>query len=189
MGEIVFANVEELSVSDVYDLACEIGKECEVLITTVGTDQVNPLIKKILITLELLEIFATRNEQENSTMAEMALRIERLELEKEQRTENRHRFEKDIETVEEQWRGELNRLLEENRRLVQESKEGSSSNSADTSSKTATSGELVAAELQNMQKVFRQEMKRREDDLNSQQEEVVNVRIYIVQRRGRIRCR
>ena len=26
MGEIVFGNCEELSVSDVYDLACEIGK-------------------------------------------------------------------------------------------------------------------------------------------------------------------
>lgn len=117
MGEIIFTSVDELSVSDVYDLACEIGKECEGLIATVGPDPVNSLIKKVIVSLELLERFATKNEQENVFIQEMSQRIQKLEAEKQEKTESRHKFEKEIETVEEQWRTEFNRLQEENRLL------------------------------------------------------------------------
>lgn len=117
MGEIIFASVDELSVSDVYDLACEIGKECEGLIATVGPDPVNSLIKKVIWSLELLERFATKNEQENAVVQEMSQRIEKLEAEKQQKTESRHKFEKEIETVEEQWRLEFHRLQDENKML------------------------------------------------------------------------
>lgn len=91
---MVFCSVENVSVMDVYDLACDIGKECESLITVVGSDSVNSLIKKVIVALELLERFANKNEHENSTLAEMACRIEQLEAEKEKKAESRHKFEK-----------------------------------------------------------------------------------------------
>lgn len=109
----------EVSVSDVYDLALDIGKECEGLIAVVGAEPVNSLIKKVIVSLELLERFATRNEQETVVVQEMAQRIEKLEAEKYEKTQSRNKFEKEIETVEEQWRTEFNRLKEENKRLLQ----------------------------------------------------------------------
>lgn len=55
MGEIIFSTVDELSVADVYDLACQIGQDCEALISTVGAEPCNALIKKVIVSLELLE--------------------------------------------------------------------------------------------------------------------------------------
>lgn len=55
MGEIIFSTVDELSVADVYDLACQIGQDCEALISSVGAEPVNALIKKVIVSLELLE--------------------------------------------------------------------------------------------------------------------------------------
>lgn len=177
MGEIIFANLEELSVSDVYDLASEIGLECETLISAVGADPVNALIKKVILSLELLERYASRNEKENAAMTEMGQRIEKLETEKQQRAESRHKFEQEIETCEDQWRNEsrellslVSRLQEENHRLL-----GGSSTAKTTSGDATT-------ELETMQKVFRNEMenhkielKRREEEINAQQEELVDV--------------
>lgn len=113
----------------------------------------------------------------------MSERIEKLEAEKQQRTENRNKFEKDIELVEDQWRSEtkelltlVNRLQEENKRL-----QGDSTSLQGGGAGRTTNAE-VAAELENMQKVFRNEvdnhqheMKRREEMINVQQEELVNV--------------
>lgn len=137
MGEIVFASVDELTVSDVYDLAGEIGKDCEFLIGSVGAEYVNSLIKKVIVSLELLERFATKNEQENATLAEMSLRIEKLEAEKQLKTEHRHKFEKEIETVEEQWRSESRELLKLIQRLQDENKRLTQGSGSSTSSKTS----------------------------------------------------
>lgn len=56
MGEFLADELSSVSVSDVYDLACEIGKDCETLIAGVGADPVNSLIKKVIVSLELLEV-------------------------------------------------------------------------------------------------------------------------------------
>lgn len=187
MGEIIFEDVDLVSVSDVYDLACEIGKECETLIATVGTEPVNTLVKKVIVTLELLERFATRNENENLAMTEMSGKIELLEAEKEQRTESRHKFEKDIETVEEQWLKEsrellvlVSRLQDENKRL----KEGASVSAAPVAVKT---NHDLSAELDNMQKVLRHEMDnhkneilRRDERIQSQQEDMASVSLFLL---------
>lgn len=120
----------------------------------------------------------------------MSERIEKLEAEKQQRTDNRNKFEKEIESVEEQWQSEskelltlVNRLQEENKRL-----QGDSTSLQGGAGRT-TNAE-VAVELENMQKVFRNEvenhqheMKRREEMINVQQEELVNVSgrlVYVV---------
>lgn len=126
MGEILLSAVDEVSVMDVYELAHDIGKATEQLIGAYGAEEpVQNLIQKVIVALELLEGFAEKNQQENGTVTELMERVDQLEAEKRQRSENRQKFEKEVETVEDQWRTESRELLglvarlqEENKRLL-----------------------------------------------------------------------
>lgn len=92
MGEMVLN--DQISVVDVYDLASEIGKECEKIIDIYGTDTVTSLMPKVINALELLEALATRNEGENQLVQELNDRIAQLETDKLEKAEYRKRFEK-----------------------------------------------------------------------------------------------
>lgn len=94
MGDMVLNAVEEMSVVDVYDLASDIGKECEKIIDLFGADAVTALMPKVINVLELLEAMATRNESENTRMQELTDRIAHLESEKQEKALFRERFEK-----------------------------------------------------------------------------------------------
>lgn len=94
MEDMVLNAIEEMSVVDVYDLASEIGKECEKIIDTYGSDTVTALMPKVITVLELLEAMATRNESENTRMQELNDRISSLESEKQEKAVFRERFEK-----------------------------------------------------------------------------------------------
>lgn len=94
MGDMVLNAVEEMSVVDVYDLASDIGKECEKIIDLFGADAVTALMPKVINVLELLEAMATRNESENTRMQELNDRIAHLESEKQEKAIFRQRFEK-----------------------------------------------------------------------------------------------
>lgn len=92
MGEMVLN--DEVSVVDVYDLASEIGKECEKIIDIYGSDSVLTLMPKVINALELLEALASRNEGENSQVQELSDRIAQLETDKLEKAEYRKKFEK-----------------------------------------------------------------------------------------------
>lgn len=94
MSDIISNSIEEVSVVDVYDLASDIGKECEKLIDSFGSDSVSLLIPKCITALELLEALASRNERETSMVQELNDRILQLENEKLEKAETRKRFEK-----------------------------------------------------------------------------------------------
>lgn len=85
---------EDVSVIDVYDIASDIGKECEKIIDQFGADAVNSLMPKVINALELLENLAMRNERENITLQELKSRIAQLETDKIEKAEYRERFEK-----------------------------------------------------------------------------------------------
>lgn len=85
---------EEISVVDVYDLATNIGKECEKIIDLFGADAVTSLMPKVINALELLEALANRNECENSKMQKLTDRIAYLESEKQEKALFRERFQK-----------------------------------------------------------------------------------------------
>ncbi|KYB26082.1 RILP-like protein homolog [Tribolium castaneum] len=117
----------EVSVVDVYDIASDIGKECEKIIDQYGADAVTSLMPKVINALELLENLATRNERENTQLHELRLKIAQLENDKLEKAEYRQKFEKELEAIEEQWRSEtkellsvVTRLQEENRRLAKD---------------------------------------------------------------------
>ncbi|XP_028168636.1 RILP-like protein homolog, partial [Ostrinia furnacalis] len=115
---------DDVTVVDVYDLASDIGKECEIIIEKYGPDAVTALLPKVINALELLENLAVRNEKENQALQELTAKISQLENDKIEKAEYRQRFEKEIEAIEEQWRTEsaelvtaVGRLQDENKRL------------------------------------------------------------------------
>uniref|UniRef100_V5G8A3 RH1 domain-containing protein n=1 Tax=Anoplophora glabripennis TaxID=217634 RepID=V5G8A3_ANOGL len=127
MEETISDLVGEVTVVDVYDIASDIGKECEKIIDQYGADAVTSLMPKVINALELLENLATKNERENTQLHEMQAKISQLENDKLEKAEYRQKFEKELETIEEQWRSEtkelvalVSRLQEENRRLLKE---------------------------------------------------------------------
>lgn len=94
MGDLILDSVDDISVVDVYDVASDIGKECEKIIDHYGTDSVAGLMPKVINALELLEALAVKNERENAIVQELNDRIAQLENEKIEKAEFRKRFEK-----------------------------------------------------------------------------------------------
>lgn len=83
-----------LSVVDVYDIAQDIGREFETLIDTYGTDAITGLMPKVVSALEQMEILAIKNERENTTVDDLRATIQQLEMDKQERTEDRIKYEK-----------------------------------------------------------------------------------------------
>ncbi|KAK7585845.1 hypothetical protein V9T40_000024 [Parthenolecanium corni] len=115
----------DISVIDVYELASGIGKEFEKVIDLYGAEAVTNLMPKVISALEHLESLATKNERENTLLDDLRNRIMKLENEKHTRAEERLKFEKELEQIEEDWRKESNHLLtviaklqDENKRLT-----------------------------------------------------------------------
>ena len=110
--------------ADVYDDAAIIGSELEKIITNYGADVIKDLMPKVIQVLELLEDLTVRNEKENDEINELKTRVAGLEAEKTQRINEREKFEKELEEIEEKWKSEslklidmVNKLKDENKRL------------------------------------------------------------------------
>lgn len=84
----------DISVVDVYDLASEIGKECEKIIDCYGGESLTKLMPKIVNALEMLEALASRNENENTTMQVLTDRVASLESEKVERALYREKLQR-----------------------------------------------------------------------------------------------
>lgn len=115
----------EISVIDVYDIASEIGKEFEKIIDAHGAEAVTSLMPKVINALEHLEVLATKNERENVIIQELKTKIVKLESDKIEKAEDRQKFERELEQIEDHWREEsrdlvamVTRLQEENRKLA-----------------------------------------------------------------------
>lgn len=113
-----------ISVVDVYDQAASIGKEFEKMIETFGVESVTELMPKVIKALENLETLAARYERENTEISELRDTIEKLEAEKNEKAQERIRYEEELEQIEENWHREtkdlynnLNKLELENRKL------------------------------------------------------------------------
>lgn len=83
-----------LSVVDVYDMAQDIGREFESIIDAYGTDAITGLMPKVVSALEQMEILAMKNERENTTVDDLRATIQQLEMDKQERTEDRIKYEK-----------------------------------------------------------------------------------------------
>lgn len=204
MGEMVLNAVEEMSVVDVYDLASDIGKECEKIIDLFGADSVTALMPKVITVLELLEAMATRNESENTRMQELTDRIAHLESERQEKAVFRERFEKELEAIEEQWRAESNdlmamvsRLQDENRRILKQqtnNTSGTINTSIESTSSPArhtnkddsvTNGGSATTDVQVLQRLrgqvdkHRHELKTKEMELQVKSSELENLTVQL----------
>ncbi|XP_058805522.1 RILP-like protein homolog isoform X2 [Phymastichus coffea] len=172
----------EVSVVDVYDIASEIGKECEKLIDAHGSESIANLMPKVINALELLENLATKNERENTTVQELTAKIAQLESDKIGKAEDRQRFEKELEQIEDHWKQEsrdllemVNRLQEENRRLATAVQE----NRSDSDDSGFTSGQEVdIAVLQRLRTMIdkqREQIRSRDRELSQKSAEIENL--------------
>lgn len=84
----------DISVVDVYDLASDIGKECEKIIDLYGAEALTALMPKVVHTLEQLEAMASRNENENTTIQTLTDRVAYLESEKIEKAVFRERLQR-----------------------------------------------------------------------------------------------
>ncbi|XP_020711522.2 RILP-like protein homolog isoform X2 [Athalia rosae] len=172
----------DVSVVDVYDIASEIGKECEKLIDVFGADSVTSLMPKVINALELLERLATKNERENTTVQELRSKISQLENDKIEKAEDRQRFEKELEQIEDHWRqesrdlvGMVTRLQDENRRLATALQE-SRSDSEDSA--FMASQEVDVAVLQRLRTMIdqqRDQIRARDRELSQKTLEIENL--------------
>ena len=117
-------NAGQYNLTDIYEFAAVIGGELEKIINQHGADILKDLMPKVIQVLEVLEHLTIRNEKENDELSELRFRCSCLEVEKAQRSNERERFEKEVEEIEEKWKQEtlkliamVNKLKEENKRL------------------------------------------------------------------------
>lgn len=96
----MYNSSENISVVDVYDVASQIGAECQKIIDLYGINSVKTLIPRCIQALEMLENLASKNEIESSMVQELKDQINKLEDEKIERAETKKKFEKVSEHIE-----------------------------------------------------------------------------------------
>lgn len=106
-----YDSLPEVSILDVYELAADIGREFEKLINLHGSELLQGLMPKVVSTLELLEKISIQSEQERTTVQDLHNTISLLEHEKREKANDRLRYEKEIEQLEENWKKESHELL------------------------------------------------------------------------------
>ncbi len=77
-----YDSLPEISLTDVYDLASEIGKEFEKMINLYGDDLVRGLMPKVVGVLELLERVSNQSEQDRLNVEELRHTVALLQQEK-----------------------------------------------------------------------------------------------------------
>ncbi|KAL7636232.1 UNVERIFIED_CONTAM: hypothetical protein RMT77_012989 [Armadillidium vulgare] len=114
----------QISVVDVYDLASDIGKEFEKIIDRFGTEALTSLMPRVICALEQLEKLAANHENSSGHIQELKTTIIQLENEKLGKIEDRQKYEKELEEIEDRLREEshelvamVTRLQDENRKL------------------------------------------------------------------------
>uniref|UniRef100_UPI0037E7BDFF RILP-like protein 1 isoform X1 n=1 Tax=Semicossyphus pulcher TaxID=241346 RepID=UPI0037E7BDFF len=114
-------NVADLTVMDVYDIAAVVGQEFERIIDQYGCEALSRLMPKVVRVLEILEVMVSRNNISPDT-EELRLELDKLRLERIDRLEKDKKHRKELELVEDVWRGEAQDLLTQIAQLQEENK-------------------------------------------------------------------
>ncbi|XP_059400811.1 RILP-like protein 1 isoform X2 [Carassius carassius] len=120
-GSALEKNVADLTVMDVYDIAAVVGQEFERIIDQYGCEALSRLMPKVVRVLEILEVLVSRNSISPET-EELRLELDRLRLERMERLEKDRKHKKELELVEDVWRGEAQDLLSQIAQLQEENK-------------------------------------------------------------------
>nr|XP_057919186.1 RILP-like protein 1 isoform X2 [Doryrhamphus excisus] len=120
-GSALEKNVADLTVMDVYDIAAAVGQEFERIIDQYGCEALSRLVPKVVRVLEILEVMVSRNSISPET-EELRLELDKLRLERTERMEKEKKHRKELELVEDVWRGEAQDLLSQIAQLQEENK-------------------------------------------------------------------
>ncbi|KAF0872072.1 RIPL1 protein, partial [Crocuta crocuta] len=112
----------ELTVMDVYDIASLVGHEFERVIDQHGCEAIARLMPKVVRVLEILEVLVSRHHVAPE-LDELRLELDRLRLERMDRIEKERKHQKELELVEDVWRGEAQDLLSQIAQLQEENKQ------------------------------------------------------------------
>ncbi|XP_025195585.1 RILP-like protein homolog isoform X3 [Melanaphis sacchari] len=177
-----------LSVVDVYDMAQDIGREFESIIDTYGTDSITGLMPKVVSALEQMEILAMKNERENTTVEDLRSTIQQLEMDKQERTEDRMKYEKEMEQIEDKWREDYNELLttvsrlqDDNRKLTESLQAAEKDKIVDSKSQVL-SPDVDTVALQRLRHTvdqMRDSIRNYEHQLNSKSNEVDSLTVQM----------
>ncbi|XP_039627941.1 RILP-like protein 1 isoform X3 [Polypterus senegalus] len=121
LGSALHKNAAELTVMDVYDIAALVGQEFERILDQYGCEALSRLMPKVVRVLEILEVLVSRNSMSPET-EELRLELDRLRLERMDRLEKEKKHQKELELVEDVWRGEAQDLLTQIAQLQEENK-------------------------------------------------------------------
>uniref|UniRef100_UPI003AAB6B5D RILP-like protein 1 isoform X1 n=1 Tax=Centroberyx gerrardi TaxID=166262 RepID=UPI003AAB6B5D len=111
----------ELTVMDVYDIAAVLGQEFERIIDQFGCEALLRLMPKVVRVLELLEALVSRGAA-GQEAEELRGELDRLRRERSDRSEQERKHQKELELVEDVWRGEAQDLLSQITQLQAENK-------------------------------------------------------------------
>jgi RILP-like protein 1 len=122
------------TMGDLYDDASAIGNEIENIIKKYGVDSIKDLMPRIINALELLENFTGRRDKDFDSIVELRTRITQLETEKMNRLNEKDKFERELQEIEDNWKQEslklidmVNKLKVENKRLAELAHDNSTS--------------------------------------------------------------
>ncbi|XP_035514549.1 RILP-like protein 1 [Morone saxatilis] len=111
----------ELTVMDVYDIAAVLGREFERTIDRFGCESLVGVVPKVVRVLEHLEALVSRGAA-GQEAEELRRELDRLRQERSDRYKQERKHQKDLEVVEDVWRGEVQDLLSQITQLQTENK-------------------------------------------------------------------
>ncbi|XP_035496018.2 RILP-like protein 1 isoform X3 [Scophthalmus maximus] len=111
----------ELTVMDVYDAAAVLAHEFERVIDRFGCESLVGVVPKVVRVLELLEALVSRGAAAQEA-EELRGELERLRRERSDKCEQERKHQKELELVDDVWRGEVQDLLSQITRLQAENK-------------------------------------------------------------------
>ncbi|XP_074493995.1 RILP-like protein 1 isoform X2 [Sebastes fasciatus] len=111
----------ELTVTDVYEIASVLGRDFERIIDRFGCESLVGVVPKVVRVLELLEALVSSGAA-GQEADELRGELDRLRQERSDRYEQERRHQKELEMVEDVWRGEVQDLLSQITQLQAENK-------------------------------------------------------------------
>nr|XP_004611202.2 unnamed protein product [Sorex araneus] len=152
---------------DVYDIASLVGHEFERVIDQHGCEAIARLMPKVVRVLEILEVLVSRHHVAPE-LDELRLELDRLRVERMDRIEKERKHQKELELVEDVWRGEAQDLLSQIAQLQEENKQLLS----DLSHKDAGFSEEEFQKHEGMSERERQVMKKLKEVVDKQRDEI-----------------
>ncbi|KAM9360779.1 RILP-like protein 1 [Symphorus nematophorus] len=157
----------ELTVMDVYDIAAVLGQEFERIIDRFGCESLVGVVPKVVRVLELLEALVSRGAA-GQEAEELRRELDRLRQERSDRCKQERKHQKELELVEDVWRGEVQDLLSQITQLQAENKRLSVSLPLKESPVT----EEDVQKQEGMSEKERQMMKQLKDMVDKQRDEI-----------------